>query len=136
MTGNRATVLIVDDEAMVRDLYRVALEHAGYQVIEAPDGQAGLEVVSTAKPDIVLLDVRMPKMNGIELLRKLKESDTAHEVPVVMLSNFDEPSLVRESLALGAHGYLVKVGTDPRELANVVEKVLAGSDIESVRIRN
>ncbi|HET7338612.1 MAG TPA: response regulator [Candidatus Dormibacteraeota bacterium] len=136
MTGNSATVLIVDDEAMVRDLYRVALEHAGYQVVEAPDGQAGLEVAATAKPAMILLDVRMPRLNGIEMLRKLKESDATREVPVVVLSNFDEPSVVRESLELGAHGYLVKVGTDPRELANVVEKVLAGSAIESVRLRN
>ena len=136
MIGNKATVLIVDDEAMVRDLYRVALEHAGYKVVEAADGEAGLELAITVGPDMILLDVRMPKMNGIEMLRRLKESDATNEIPVVVLSNFDEPSVVRESLELGAHGYLVKVGTDPRELGNVVEKVLNGSDIESVRLRN
>jgi len=128
--------LIVDDEAMVRDLYRVALEHAGYRIAEAGDGEAGLQVVETGNPAVILLDVRMPKMNGIEMLRKIKEAEATRDIPVLMLSNFDEPSLVRESLELGARGYLVKVGTDPRELADIVGKVLAGSEIESVRPRH
>lgn len=136
MTLNKVTVLVVDDEAMVRDLYRVALEHAGYRIVEAADGEAGLEVAGAAEPAMILLDVRMPKMNGIEMLRKLKEADATRDIPVVILSNFDEPSVVRESLQLGARGYLVKVGTDPRELANVVGNVLSGGEIESVRLRN
>jgi CheY-like chemotaxis protein len=136
MTGNKGTVLIVDDEAMVRDLYRVSLEHAGYRIVEAGDGEAGLQVAATANPAMILLDVRMPKMSGIEMLRKVKQADATRDIPVVMLSNFDEPSLVRESLELGALGYLVKVGTDPRELANIVAKALAGSDIESISPRH
>jgi CheY-like chemotaxis protein len=134
MTSPKSTVLIVDDEAMVRDLYRLALERAGYLVLEAGDGAEGLQVVATSPPDIVLLDVRMPKIDGLEMLRRLKAAESTRDIPVVMLSNFDEPSLVGESLGQGAYGYLVKVGTDPRGLPAMVAKVLSGAEIDSLRL--
>jgi CheY-like chemotaxis protein len=136
MTTASPLVLIVDDEAMVRDLYRLGLERAGHRVIEAADGMAGLQIATTARPDVILLDVRMPRMDGIEMLRRLKADAATRDVPVVMLTNFDEPALVRESLGLGAYGYLLKVGTDPRDLAAVVAKVLTGAELDSLRISN
>jgi two-component system chemotaxis response regulator CheY len=128
-TGSTATVLLVDDEAMVRDLYRLALEHAGHRVIEAANGEEGLRRAMDDWPDVIFLDVRMPKMDGIEMLRGLKAVARAAEIPVVMLSNYDEPALVRESLSLGARGYVLKVGTDPRELAGIVTRVLSGAEV-------
>ena len=136
MTQARATVLIVDDEAMVRSLYRLALERAGHRVLEAGDGVEGLQMAAASRPDMIFLDVRMPKMDGVEMLTKLKSTAPTRDIPVVMLTNFDEPSLVQESLGLGAHGFLLKVGTDPRELPGMVAKVLTGAEIESLRATN
>lgn len=136
MTSSATAVLIVDDEAMVRDLYRLALERAGYRVLEAADGEQGMQLATSDLPDVILLDVRMPKVDGVEMLRRLKAAEATRQVPVVMLSNFDEPSLVRECLTLGAYGYLVKAGTDPRHLAGVVDKVLTGADIDSASVRH
>jgi DNA-binding NarL/FixJ family response regulator len=131
VTGSKAKVLLVDDEAMVRDLYRLALEHAGHRVLEAGNGEEGLRVAFEDAPDVIFLDVRMPKMDGLEMLRRLKSSAGPPDIPVVMLSNFDEPALVRESLALGARGYVLKVGTDPLELAGIVANVLSGAEVGS-----
>jgi DNA-binding NarL/FixJ family response regulator len=71
----------------------------------------------------------MPKMDGLEMLRRLKSSATGRDIPVVMLSNFDEPALVQQSLALGARGYVLKVGTDPRAIAGLVANVLSGAEV-------
>ncbi len=103
-------------------MYRLALSRAGHEVVVANDGVAGLQVATTGEPDIVFLDVRMPKMNGIEVLQNLMAGDTTRDLPVVMLSNFDEPALVRQCLGLGAKKYLVKAGTNPVDLGRIVSE--------------
>jgi len=115
-----AKVLVVDDDTVVADMYSLALSRAGHEVLVANDGLAGLQLASTAQPDLVFLDIRMPKMDGIEVLRNLKSVSRTKGIPIVMLSNYDEPRLVRESLNLGAKEYLVKVGTNPADLDRIV----------------
>jgi CheY-like chemotaxis protein len=113
-------VLIVEDDPIVAEIYRLALERAGLEVLVAGDGQAGLETAIEATPDFLFLDIRLPKMDGIEVLRQLKDGGATRDIPVVMLSNFDDTSLIRSSMALGAKQYLVKVNTDPTELPGIV----------------
>jgi CheY-like chemotaxis protein len=117
-----AKVLVVDDDRVVADMYSLALSRAGHEVLVANDGLAGLQLASTAQPDLVFLDIRMPKMDGIEVLRNLKSVNRTKGIPIVMLSNYDEPRLVRESLSLGAKEYLVKVGTNPADLDRIVSQ--------------
>jgi CheY-like chemotaxis protein len=117
-----AKVLVVDDDRVVADMYSLALSRAGHEVLVANDGLAGLRLASTAEPDLVFLDIRMPKMDGIEVLRNLKSVNRTKGIPIVMLSNYDEPRLVRESLSLGAKEYLVKVGTNPADLDRIVSQ--------------
>jgi len=117
-----AKVLVVDDDRVVADMYSLALSRAGHEVLVANDGLAGLQMASTAQPDLVFLDIRMPKMDGIEVLRNLKSVNRTKGIPVVMLSNYDEPRLVRESLSLGAKEYLVKAGTNPADLHRIVSQ--------------
>ena len=117
-----AKVLVVDDDRVVADMYSLALSRAGHEVLVANDGLAGLQLASTAQPDLVFLDIRMPKMDGIEVLRNLKSVNRTKGIPVVMLSNYDEARLVRESLSLGAKEYLVKVGTNPADLDRIVSQ--------------
>jgi CheY-like chemotaxis protein len=115
-----AKVLVVDDDRIVAEMYRLALSRAGHEVEIANDGVAALKAASTNRPDIVFLDIRMPEMDGIEVLRNLGSVNSTRSIPVVMLSNYDEPALVRQSLSLGAREYLVKAGTNPADLARIV----------------
>lgn len=115
-----AKVLVVDDDRIVAEMYRLALSRAGHEVEIANDGVAALKAASTNRPDIVFLDIRMPEMDGIEVLRNLGSVNSTKSIPVVMLSNYDEPALVRQSLSLGAREYLVKAGTNPADLARIV----------------
>ncbi len=114
------TVLIVEDDVVVADMYRLALTAHGFEVRVAHDGQAGLQAIVDGMPDLVFLDIRMPKMDGLEVLRRVAADERTCEIPIVMLSNFDDSTLVTSSLNLGAKQYLVKVDTFPAELANVV----------------
>ena len=123
-----ATILIVEDEAIVAELYSISLERAGYRVVVAGDGMAGLEAVSSAVPDFIFLDIRMPKLDGVEVLKRLRAEEATRHVPVVMLSNFDEPGLVKQTLDLGAKEYLVKAGLLPADLTVIAKRWLGEVD--------
>ena len=126
-TPPAVTVLIVDDDPVIAMMYGLGLERAGYGVLVAKDGQAGLEMASKAHPDLILLDVRMPILDGIEVLTRLAADSTTREIPVVMLSNYSESAIVNRTLSLGAKEYLVKIGTTPAEVAAVVARWLGTS---------
>lgn len=115
-------MLVVEDDTVVAEMYRLALSRAGHEVLVANNGLVGLRVASTARPDIIFLDIRMPKMDGMEVLRNLGSVKVTRNIPIVMLSNYDEPGLVRQSLSLGAKEYLVKAGLNPADLGQVVSR--------------
>src|SRR5439155_19864869 len=79
-------VLVVDDEDDIRELCRVNLEFEGYEVIDAADGEAALQLVRSDHPDVIFLDLMMPKMDGWEVLRRLKEDDATASIPVILLT--------------------------------------------------
>lgn len=126
--GTIAKVLVVDDDRVVTEMYSLALTRAGHDVVVANDGLAALQAVLAARPDFIFLDIRMPKMDGTEVLRSLASAEITREIPVVMLSNYDEPGIVRSSLSLGAREYLVKAATNPAELGQIVSNWVKGAD--------
>ena len=102
-----STILVVDDSPTVRQQIRLALSPAGYQILEACDGEQGLEMIrSNADLSMVICDVNMPRMNGIEMLRNVARE--AHSVPIVMLTTEGNPSLIRQARASGAKGWIIK----------------------------
>lgn len=117
-----ARVLVVDDDRVVAEMFRLALSRAGHEVLIANDGVAALQSVATSAPDIVFLDVRMPRMDGPEVLRNLAADKATQDIPVVMLSNYDDPGLIRQTRDLGAREYMVKAGTNPADLDLVVSR--------------
>ena len=121
-SAREVTVLIVEDERIVADIYRLALERAGYGVLLAADGVEGLETARASTPDFIFCDIRMPRMDGIEVLRNLAAGADTKGIPVVMLSNYDDPALVNQSRELGAREYVVKAGTKPSDLAAIVSR--------------
>lgn len=122
---NPATILFIDDDPVLTAMYQVALERAGYNVLSATNGQVGLELAATAHPDLIVLDVRMPILDGIEVLVRLAAESASRDIPVVMLSNYSESAVVKKALALGAKEYLVKIEVTPAQLADVVARWLS-----------
>jgi CheY-like chemotaxis protein len=120
----KPSVLLVEDDGIVAEMYRMALIRAGYDVHVAGDGLAGLETATAKRPDFAFLDVRMPRMDGLELLRRLRANDTTRELPVVMLTNFDDASQVNASMQLGAKQYVVKTSVLPADLPGIVARWL------------
>ncbi len=118
-------VLLVDDDAIVAEIYSLTLRRKGFEVALAADGEAGLRSATEGMPNLVFLDIRLPKMDGIEMLRRLKANAATRHIPVVMLSNFDDAELIRSSRELGAKEYLVKVNTDPTELPRMAARWIA-----------
>lgn len=114
-------VLLVEDDPSVLEMYRLKLELDGYRVSTALDGEDGLKKAGDLTPDIIFLDIRLPKMDGLEVLRKLRAQDRTREIPVIILSNYDEEDLVARGLRLGAHEYLIKARTTPTSLSEGIE---------------
>lgn len=102
-------------------MYRLKLELDGYSVDIAGDGLVALEKARTSHPDIIFLDIRLPKMDGLEVLRKLRAQEKTRNIPVIILSNYDEEDLVARGLRLGAHEYLIKARTTPSSLSEGIE---------------
>jgi DNA-binding response OmpR family regulator len=110
-------VLFVEDDAAVAEMYRLKLELDGYTVTIAPDGEEGLKMAKDSPPDILFLDIRLPKMDGFSVLESLRADDTLKHIPVIILSNYGEAELVERGLKLGALDYLIKAETTPSVLS-------------------
>ncbi|MCG7599683.1 phosphate regulon transcriptional regulator PhoB [Halomonas sp. McH1-25] len=117
------TVLIVDDEASIREMIAVALEMADYRVLEADNAQAAHAIVVDEKPDLLLLDWMMPGTSGIELARRLKREETTAELPIIMLTAKGEEDNKIQGLEAGADDYITKPFS-PRELVARLKAVL------------
>ena len=120
---NFVIVLIEDDEITVKILTE-KLEKAGYTVKTAYDGVAGLDLIHTEKPDLVLLDIMLPKMDGFGVLHKLKEEKILDHLPVIIVSNSGQPVEIERALKLGVRDYLIKVNFNPNEILEKVNRIL------------
>jgi DNA-binding response OmpR family regulator len=123
-SSDEIRVLFVEDDPTVAQMYRLKLELDGYQVIMAKDGEEGLRLAREVDPDIVFLDIRLPKIDGFSVLQGLRAADRTRNVPVVILSNYGEQDLVERGLKLGALEYLIKSQTTPANLSRGVENWL------------
>lgn len=103
---NSARILVIDDEKEVCDIFKKALNHEGYEVFTAVDGLSGLEIMKDKKPDIILLDLRMPKMDGIEVLQRIKKIDK--NTVVIIITGYGSMDSARIALKLGAFDYITK----------------------------
>ncbi|MCM8766112.1 MAG: response regulator [Candidatus Omnitrophica bacterium] len=127
MTKKR--ILIVDDEPDVRDVLRIVLEAEGYEIIEAGDGEEGLEKVSKRPPDLIILDFMMPKLNGPEVCQEIKKDILLRYIPIIMLTGRGEISDKIKGIDAGADDYIVKP-FEPTELVARVKMVLRRTEID------
>ncbi len=122
--AGKQKILVVEDEEILLTALREELATGGYESEGAVDGVEGLEKVKTFKPDLILLDLLMPKMDGMEMLQKLKADSETREVPVVILTNLSDYEKISEALSLGAMDYLVKANYKLEDLLDKVKTVL------------
>jgi DNA-binding response OmpR family regulator len=120
------SVLVVDDDPVILRLLQVNFELEGIEVVTAPDGDEGLKLAQSDPPDLVISDIMMPKVNGLELLAALRSSPDTASMPVILLSAKAQVADVQRGLELGADDYITKP-FDPLELIDRVYKVLAKS---------
>ena len=106
---NKTKILIIDDYEDIRNLMERNLSPAGFEVLKASNGEEGLELVDKEKPDLVLLDIDMPKMNGFEACRALREESANDSMPIIMLTGDDTPSNIVRALEQGADDYIIKM---------------------------
>ena len=118
-------ILIVEDDRFLRKACQASLTQRGFTVVTAVDGEEGLAMARSHRPAVILLDLLMPKLPGIEVLRALRASAATAAIPVVILSNSSREQDKAECLALGAAGYYVKANLSLRDLAQAVEKLVA-----------
>lgn len=121
--GAKRKILVAEDEPDIRGLIVFSLQYAGFEVVEAFNGQDAVEKATAVNPDLILLDVRMPKMTGYEACKALKAQPTTKGIPVVFLSARGQESEIKYGLELGAEEYILKPFA-PDELYRRVESIL------------
>jgi DNA-binding response OmpR family regulator len=121
LVNDDVRVLFIEDDPTVAQMYRLKLELDGYQVTMAKDGEEGLHVANQLLPDIIFLDIRLPKKDGFAVLQTLRSTKPTQAIPVVILSNYGERELVEKGLTLGAQEYLIKSQTTPADLSRGVQ---------------
>jgi len=117
-------ILIVEDDKFLRELMSKKLITLGYEVVSAADGESGLVMIKETKPDVVLLDLILPGINGFEVLEKAKQDPEIANIPVVILSNLGQGEDIEKGLALGAKDFLVKAHFTPQEIVNKLKTIL------------
>jgi DNA-binding response OmpR family regulator len=116
------TVLLVEDDLGILEMYELKLTLDGYRVVTAADGDEGIALARAVKPDIIFLDVRLPKKDGFEVLTELRADPTTADIPVIILSNYGDEELVDRGLRLGAKEYLLKMNVTPAHIAHGIDE--------------
>ncbi len=123
MPSNK-TILLVEDDAFVSDIYNTKLTQEGYAVVIAVNGLEAMKKLGEKSPNLILLDIVMPYMDGLEVLAKLKSDDRWKQIPVILLTNLSQKEEVEEGLKSGANDYLIKSHFTPSEVVTKVKALL------------
>lgn len=123
MAENFQSVLIVDDDLTLREMYEEYLKASGFKVLSAQDGEEGLKMAKESKPNAILLDLMMPKMNGIEVLRRLKADIETKDIPVIVFTALIQDLEKQESFAAGASDYVVKTEVTPKAILDKIHHI-------------
>lgn len=127
MDTKNIKILIVEDDNFLVEMYTTKFEIEGFTVFSAEDGEKGLEVAKAQKPDIILLDILMPRMDGFATIEALKKDESTKNIPVILLTNLGQKEDVKRGFELGAAGYLIKAHFMPSEVVDKIKKILEES---------
>src|SRR3972149_8598439 len=133
-TNNKIKVALIEDEEVLLNVLKDKLEKEGFEVYPAVDGEDGLGVIRDKHPDIILLDIVMPKVDGFGVLGHLKNDEALSKIPVIIISNSGQPVEIDKALELGVRDYLVKAEFDPQEVVDKIRKQLRLIGKETVAV--
>ncbi len=122
--AEKKKIVVVEDEKVLAEMYRDTLERAGFEVYSAYDAEEGLGIIKKNKPDLILLDILLPRENGVGLLGKIKQEKDISSIPVIAFSNYDDDKTKKEAKNLGAKDYLIKTSYTPQEIVEKIKKYL------------
>ena len=117
-------IAIIEDDQVINQMYRMKFEAAGFDVATASDGEAGVAIVKKFHPDLILLDLQMPNMNGVEALSLIRALPSHKQTPVIVLTNLGEEEAPDGLRKLGVHSYIVKADFTPRQVVDRVKHAL------------
>ena len=117
-------ILFIEDESALQKTFGEILRIEKYEMVSALDGETGLKLAQTEKPDLIILDLVLPKLHGFEVLRRVKEDEKTKDIPVIVLTNLETMTDVEKAIELGAMTYLVKANYSLEEIINKVKKAL------------
>ncbi|MFZ1626741.1 MAG: response regulator [Candidatus Moraniibacteriota bacterium] len=120
----RPKVCVIDDDADLREIYLLNLNRENFDAILAKDGEEGLRIIREHNPDAIILDLQMPKMNGLEVLAELAVDSKLRNIPVVILSNADDEASFKKVGQFETHFYLVKALTTPQKVTKILREVI------------
>jgi CheY-like chemotaxis protein len=119
-------IMIVEDDSFVMDIYKTKLLQAKFEVVEAMNGVEAMKKIKKIRPDLVLLDIMMPYMDGLEVLKNMKNDPNLKNIPTILLTNLSQKEDVDKGMALGADDYLIKSHFTPSEVLEKIKTCLAG----------
>ena len=121
-----AKIAIIEDDIVISQMYRMKFESEGFQVQTAENGRLGVGLCEKMRPDMILLDLRMPEMSGEEALKKIRAADWGKRIPVIILTNLGEEEAPDSLKTLGIHSYIVKAELTPSQVTERVKQALLG----------
>ena len=121
---DKKKILIVEDDSFVVEVYSTKLLEMGYEVRVAQNGEEGLKMIDEEKPDLILLDIIMPVMGGVEMLEELRKKNEVKKIPVILLTNVGEKESIQKVRNLGVQDYLIKSHFTPAEVIEKIKAVL------------
>ncbi len=130
-TAQPKKILLVEDETFIADLYSRQLTGAGFAVQIAHDGTTGLQQLNSQTFDLLLLDIMLPGINGLELLKEWRAKNPNSQMPILLLTNLGQDAVIKEGFELGAQGYLIKASYTPGQIVNEIQNALAGKQAGS-----
>ena len=118
--SNKKKILIVEDEGMLGEMYYDKFNQAGFQAVLVRSAEEGIKIISQIKPDLILLDILLPRLNGIDFMEWFKKKKDSFLTPVIAFSNYDDPETKKQAALLGVKEYLIKTNYTPQEVINRV----------------
>lgn len=122
--NDKKTILLVEDDVFVSDIYQTKISSEGYEVILAENGLEAIKKLEKTVPDLILLDIIMPYMDGMETLRKIKSEEKWKKIPIILLTNLSDKEKIEEALGVGADDFLIKSHFTPSEVISKVNMLL------------
>jgi CheY-like chemotaxis protein len=122
--GKKLKIMVVEDDSFVIDIYQTKLSQEGYEVIQAENGAEAIKKLEKDIPDMILLDIIMPYVDGLQVLKKIKSDERLKNIPVVLLTNLSQKEDIDEGLGLGASDYLIKSHFTPSEVLEKIKKYI------------